>query len=655
MSDRTHQYRQLSRRDPATTAQIYGTDPSTGEAVPLQTSDGKLVVEVSGGGGGGASTVLIQGKDGTVQRDVKVDAQGRIVIEKTAIEAKFGSLQIPLAADGTGALIVAPKADSTVLLRAKNGAVTQDVTKSNFGLDVHVKASTELPVSINSSITVPVEVQGVAEVKATSANWWTIGRGLGPVIVPGLSDSEGWIDVRPFSRISATGIGQTYTYDLAEGFAYFDTATVHTVTDWASLTAAITAAASGDVIFLRNGEYTMPSATALAVNKPLTLIGESREGVFIQTMTTVTAGLNAIIAITSDDVTIASLTVRWQHLPASPSVQSSITVAPASAGAHYSRIRLENLRIQYVEMGITAKIADSRIASCAIVYTGAAGNGHRGMYIRSVAGENEIIDNTYDAGASNDMRFIHLTHDTGGSATGRLSVCRNTQTSPLSYQFFELSTINGIANGFDLVVSDNYSRETNAFVIFSGLTAGRIDYVNSVTIARNDIANGTEDGPSSLTGKGLLGFDAGAGGTVVIRATPLPIYEDGNEILHTGLRYDSPTSFYESIYSAELVAARGTSGFTVAASSAIPAETYPAETGDNVLIYADTTVALEYRVTRDEPYTAEIAAHRLHQAHKHIVPPLEPQDILGVGFVRFNATDLHTDPGGSFAIFGVAK
>ena len=667
MSDRTHQYRQLGRRDPATTAEMFARD-ADGNQVPLVTSaDGKLIVEVSGGGGGSG---VIQGRDELgFAHDVRVDGDGRLVIEgeitvdQVGIQGEGPSGPVDIAATVDGRLAVQTQDDALVAIRAvgPGGAMANLQTSADGllidlapGVVLPIQAVAPLPVEIQSSVTVPVEVQGVAEVKATSLSVWNFGKANGAFTHPDVTDADGWMDLRAFSRLSATAIASGYTYDLAEGFLPYGAATVHVVTDWTTLTAAITAAASGDVILLRNGSYTMPSATALAVNKPLTLIGESREGVFIETPVAVTAGLNAIIAITSSDVTIASLTVRWQHLPASPSNQSCIT-ALAGTGLHYSRIRLENLRIEYVEMGIMAKIADSRIASCAYVYTGAAGNGHRANYIRSIAGNNEIIDNTFDTGLSNDLRFIHLTHDTGGTATGRLSVCRNTQLSPLSFQFIEISAINGVANGFDLVVSDNYSREQNAFIIFSGLTAGRIDFVNSVTIARNDIANGTVDGPSTLTGKGVLGFDAGAGGTVVIRASgPLPVYEAANTIVHTGLRTDSDTNFYASIYGGSLVAARGTSGFSVTPSSTIPAETYPAATGSNLLIYWSGNLQVQYKVVDAEPVGQTLLTTAINGAYHAIIDPTDPQDILGIGRVRLVASG-SIDLGGYYAAFAVAK
>jgi hypothetical protein len=601
---------------------MYGTDPVTGEPVALQTSDGKLVVEVSGGGGGTADTVLIQGKDGTVKRDVKVDAQGRIVIEKTAIEAKNGATQVPLAATGAGALIVSPATDAAVLMRAKNGAALEDVTKSALGLEVDIK----------SSITVPVAVQGVAEVKATSANWWAIGRGLGPVIVPGLSDSEGWIDVRPFSRVSATGIGQTYTYDLADGFV-LRSGTTHRVTTYAELTSAITAATAGDTIFLVDGTYELPATleATLLVDKSVAIVGQSRDGVVIQTPVQTAPGSTYVITIAADNVQIRNLTVyHRQTAPSGGASESCIRTDAARTGDV-----LDSLRLRYMEYGLTLR-GQFTVRACDFEYQLAdANNSHRAIILYGTSGECKIVDCGVSFGtyaAASQGRFVQIGAVVGSDYSGELILARNYRTAGRCNSVVYIESLPGTAGAFDLALVENtFAAEATNIIVISGA-----DTLGEVTL---------QDNVASTALKGYLGFD-------VARTSPLTLHESGNTVTDPTLRGD-----YVEVYGGWLVAARDivTPVPTVTADAIIPDFDIPADTGESVLIYADTTVALEYRVERDEPYDGEIAAHKLHTAHHHIVPPLEPQDILGVGWVRFNATNLHTDPGGSFAIFGVAK
>jgi hypothetical protein len=723
MSDRTHQYRQLSRRDPATTAEMFARD-ADGNQVPLVTSaDGKLIVEVSGGGGGTASEVVIKGTVPAVPAvpnpadpdgpplepavpayavKVKSNPSGEIsvvpkddalvalrglvpeVVEVPGVNpgdppivegedayltdlsaTAEGDLNVlvrglvPAVVEVPGALpgdppIVAGVPEHLTALRATEDgelavAITAPVSlmAREDGLspaaDVRLVATGDgaLHVAIENSVTVPVEVQGVAEVKATSANWWAIGRGLGPVIVPDLSDSEGWIDVRPFSRISATGIGQTYTYDLADGFV-LRSGTVHRVTSYAELTAAISdpGTVNGDTIFLMNGVYEVPfgatGAGTLTINKSLRLIGESRDGVIIQTPVQ-TSGTDAlrvlqILTITASNVEIRNLTLyHRQTVISSAGSESCIFVADGVVGT-----LIDTCKILYMEFGVTVR-GQFSIRSCDFEYATTApvsNSTYRAIGIYGITADSEIVDVTAKFIATNTPRFIWLGAFAGTTYAGTLTIARCVQTGGYVHQWVEMPSLPGTPGAFDLVMADNVLQAFGAGIIFSA--SANSDVLNSVTLKGNQMANAP---------KGMLGFDGA-------RTTPLLIFATGNTATDPTL-----AAAYDSIYEGFLVAARNTvsSQYVVVGSDEIPDLGIPEETGSSTLIYADTTVALEYRVTRDEPYTAEIAAHKLHTTHKHIVPPLEPQDILGVGFVRFNATDLHTNPGGSFAIFGVAK
>jgi hypothetical protein len=667
MSDRTFKYRQLGRRDPATSAEMYARD-SAGNSVPLITTpDGKLIVEGGGGGGGGGGGI-IQGKDELgVAHDVRVDEDGRLVTSLVALDPLLAPTSLRVDADAS--LLVTPKDNAPVTLVAYDNSdpvvlaatpigelkvVAEQGVQSLLSYDgdpvfaagssagdayVAIRDGVTFPVAIEQSITVPVEVQGVAEVKATSANWWAIGRGLGPVIVPGLSDSEGWIDVRPFSRISATGIGQTYTYDLADGFV-LRSGTVHKVTSYAELTSAITAATDGDTIYLMNGVYEVPFGTSgagtLTINKSLRLIGESREGVIIQTPEQ-NSGTDAlrvfqILTITANNVEIRNLTLHHrQTVASSAGSESCISVNAGVVGT-----LIDTCKILYMEFGVTVR-GQFTIRSCDFEYASTApvsNPTYRTIGIYGITADSEITDVTAKFISTNTPRFAWLGSVTGTTYTGTLTIARCRQVGGYVHQWVEIQTLPGDIGAFDLVMVDNVFQAFGAGIIFSG--TGSTDVLRSVTLKDNQMANAP---------KGMLGFDGA-------RTTPLLVFATGNTATAPTL-----AAAYDSIYEGFLVAARNTvsSQYVVVGTDEIPELGIPAETGSSTLIYADTTVALEYRVTRNEPYTDQIAAHKLHTAHRHIVPPLEPKDILGVGFVRFNATNLHSDPGGSFAIFGVAK
>ncbi len=650
MSDRTHQYRQLSRRDPATTAELYTRD-GDGNPIPVAHSvDGKLVVEVSGGGGGGGGVIQAKAPganptDPRVTVDLYATTDSELLVAPKAdspvalrglvpatISPPAAPYLIDLKADDQGALAVS--IDAPVALEA---VLSGSSPASKVPLVADVNGS--LQVAIEASVTVPVEVQGVAEVKATSANWWAIGRGLGPVIVPGLSDSEGWIDVRPFSRISATGIGQTYTYDLADGFA-LRSGTVHRVTTYAELATAITAATAGDTIFLMNGVYEVPFGTTgagtLTIAKSLRMIGESRDGVIIQTpvQNSDTDALRVfqILTITASNVEIRNLTLyHRQTVTSTAASESCISVAAGVVGT-----LIDTCKILYMEFGVTVR-GQFSIRSCDFEYAPTApavNSTYRAIGIYGITADSEIVDVTAKFITTNTPRFIWLGAVAGTTYAGTLTIARCVQTGGYVHQWVEMPSLPGTSGTFDLVMVDNVFQAFGAGIIFS--TSANSDVLRSVTLKDNQMANAP---------KGMLGLDGA-------RTTPLIVHASGNTATDTTL-----SGSYVSLYGDWLVAARDTvaSQYTVIGDSIIPEIEVPAETGSSTLIYADTTVALEYRVERDEPYTAQIAAHKLSTAHHHIVPPLEPQDILGVGWVRFNANNLHSDPGGSFAIFGVAK
>lgn len=76
----------------------------------------------------------------------------------------------------------------------------------------------------------------------------------------------------------------------------------HPSVSFNTIQAAIDAAAAGDTVFVKNGSYN----EHLLINKPLTLQGESRDGVVIDAGASTTYG----IYITADDVTLESFTLK---------------------------------------------------------------------------------------------------------------------------------------------------------------------------------------------------------------------------------------------------------------------------------------------------------------------------------------------------------
>lgn len=534
MSERTHQYRMLGRRDPAITVQLFGVDATSGDPVALEVEGGKLLVETSGGGG--------------VQ-----------------------------------------------------------------------------PVSVVG--TADVALQGVAEVKATSANFWALAKGDQPIVIPGFTDADGWFDARAFSRFSAVGSSKGYTYDLAAGFVAL-TGTVHEVTDYAGLVSHIASVSPGDVIFLRDGVYEVPSGT-LTVDKELTIIGESRDGVIIQTPVQAAPGVNDVITIAANNVQIRNLTVYHRQTATSGGAsETCIRTDAARTG-----IVLDTLRLRYMEYGLSLH-GQFSVRSCAFEYElGAVSNTHRCIILYGTSGDCEILDCTASFGTYTTAqgRFIQTGAVGGSDYSGELIVARNQYTSGRCNSVLYIESLPGAADALTLaLIANDFPAEATNVIILGGA-----DTLGEVTL---------HDNVASTALKGYIGFD-------VVRASPLVLHESGNTVVDPTVRAD-----YVSIYGGWLVTARNTVTPvpTVTADAIIPDFGIPAGTGDSVLLEDHISVDVDYRVSMQEPTYQLLTSGNLNSAYHKIQDPLVPADILGIGYLRLRS-HASANRGGYFAVFGSLK
>lgn len=534
MSDRTHQYRMLGRRDPAITVQLFGVDATSGDPVALEVDGGKLLVE---SGASGTQPVSVEG-------------------------------------------------------------------------------------------TANVAVQGVAEIKATSANFWALSKGNGPVVIPGFTDSDGWFDARAFSRFSAAGIGTSYTWDEAAKFVA-RAGTVHEVTTYAELTAAITAATAGDTILLRNGTYEVPSGS-LTIDKSLLLIGESRDGVVIQTPVQAAPGVTWVVTIAADNVEIRNLTVyHRQTAPSGGASEACIRTDAARAG-----VILDSLRLRYMEYGLSLR-GQFTVRACDFEYElGNANNNHRAIILYGTSGTCEIVDcgvsfGTYSVASQG--RFVQTGAVAGSNYAGELILARNYRTSGRCNSVLYIESLPGTAGTLDLALIGNIfpAEATNVIVITGADTLGEVTL---------------EDNVASTALKGYVGFD-------IARAAPLVLHESGNTVTDPALRFD-----YVEVYGDWLVVARNTVTPvpTVTADSIIPDFGIPAETGNSVLIDDHIHVDVKYRISMEEPHEHDLTSGNLNSVYHQIQNPIEPKDILGIGHLRMVGRG-SADRGGYFAVFGSMK
>ncbi|PKO15858.1 MAG: hypothetical protein CVU39_10070 [Chloroflexi bacterium HGW-Chloroflexi-10] len=143
-----------------------------------------------------------------------------------------------------------------------------DLTKNYFGTQTLVVNSTNSAEPGYADL-IPVEFGGTSVNPGTAAN---IG-----------GTASQYIDYSPWLGFSSSTIPMTYYTN-------------------SSIQEAIDLAAAGDTVFVKDGSY----SETLLINKPLTLQGESREGVVIDAGASATYG----IYVTSDDVTLDTFTLK---------------------------------------------------------------------------------------------------------------------------------------------------------------------------------------------------------------------------------------------------------------------------------------------------------------------------------------------------------
>jgi hypothetical protein len=247
-------------------------------------------------------------------------------------------------------------------------------------------------------------------------------------------------------------------------------------------------------------------------------------------------------------------------------------------------------------------------------------------------------------------RCIWYDRATGDTFSGHQIIARNTQAlGSKVFQFFEMPgqpTV--LAGECHMEFRDNTVREENGFVIFSSVTTGTMNFLTSITLENNDIANGAL---GNTTGKGFVAIDAGSGTTLrVVRDSALPLFASGNVAVNP----DPRTTYYGLAGILVVATTSSTAPFTVDVFTDVPESTAPAATGSNLLIYWSGNLQVQYKVVDAEPVGQTLSTTAINGTYHAIIDPTDPQDILGIGRVRLVASG-STDLGGYYAAFAVAK
>lgn len=282
---------------------------------------------------------------------------------------------------------------------------------------------------------------------------------------------------------------------------------------------AIDAAVNGDVISIGNGTY---SSAGLNVNKEVSLIGESEAGVLLEDNR---GNSQTFLNVSVDNVTLQDLTVR--HVTS----DSAIGVAISVSGGGFPQVRLNNFNMinvtsQYSKGGLAIRSDNFLVEDCAFEIAGGSST-RRGILHYGNGGDSVIRNCHFINGVGAVLRAICPTSTSGSNPSdnqaGSLTIEGSTFTGLLS-QFVNMDNHQGNAGDFELIVKDNVTPESNAFVVSYGASANFGDIFSSVTLTGNTLTNSHSSG----LGKGMFAIDGV--GLISYRSNALPVTASNNTL-----------------------------------------------------------------------------------------------------------------------------
>jgi hypothetical protein len=396
--------------------------------------------------------------------------------------------------------------------------------------------------------------------------------------------------------------------------------------DFLDIVSAIAAASNGDIINIGNGTY---SSAGLNVNKELKLIGESQSGVLLQDSR---GNSQTFMNVSVNNVTLENLTVR--HVTS----DSSIGHAIVASGGGFPQIRLNNFKMinvksQYSKGGLAVRSDNFLIEGCTFEVV-AGSSTRRGILHYGNGGESVIKNCHFINVTTSALRAICPTSTSGSNPSdnqaGKLTIEGSTFSGNLS-QFVNIDNHQGAAGAFELIVQNNVTPETNAFVVSFGAAANFGDVFSKVTLINNTLTNNHSSG----LGKGVFAVDGI--GPVAFRSSPLPITASGNVLGQLQFR----AGYVESVGSTGSISGYATAGITLAEVSITGGEVsniviVTQETAEDPVIVeyeVDTLKAIE-QVSNDPVFSNEENWRLIGFVYKHT----ESSKRLYVGVRKTNAS-----------------
>jgi hypothetical protein len=296
--------------------------------------------------------------------------------------------------------------------------------------------------------------------------------------------------------------------------------TTISITDADDLQATINAASNGDVIFLANGTY---SYAGLSVNKEIALVGESQAGVLVQDTRT---NSQTFMTVSADNVVLKDMTIRHS------TTDTNIGIAIAASGGGFPQVRLNNFRMynvksQYSKGGVSVRSDNFVIDGCTFEVV-AGSSTRRGVMHYGNGGNSFIKNNHFINATTGALRAVTPTATSGSNPSddqaGSLTIEGSTFSGNLS-QFVNMDNHQGAAGSFELIVKDNVTPETNAFVVSFGGANNFGDLFSRIVLIGNTLTNNHALG----LGKGVLAID-GVSGPRPFRSSSLPVVSMNNTL-----------------------------------------------------------------------------------------------------------------------------
>jgi hypothetical protein len=392
--------------------------------------------------------------------------------------------------------------------------------------------------------------------------------------------------------------------------------------DFLDVVSAIDAASNGDIINIGNGTY---SSAGLTVNKELKLIGESQAGVLLQDSRD---NSQTFMNVSADNVTLENLTVRHS------TTDSAIGIAISASGGGFPQVRLNNFKMinvksQYSKGGLAVRSDNFLIEGCTFEVV-AGSSTRRGILHYGNGGESVIKDCHFINVTTGALRAICPTSTSGSNPSdnqaGKLTIEGSTFSGNLS-QFVNIDNHQGAAGAFELIVQNNVTPETNAFVVSFGASANFGDVFSKVTLINNTLTNNHSSG----LGKGVFAVDGI--GPVAFRSSPLPITAYGNVLGQLQFR----AGYVESVGSTGAISGYATAGITLAEVivTGIIVLTSQAAAGEPVVIeYEVNSLKAIEQVSSDPVFSNEANWRLIGFVYKHT----ESSKRLYVGVRKTNSS-----------------